>query len=228
MLLYLVLFFFFSSRRRHTRCALVTGVQTCALPISLPLAAVLPGRRALTDRLLLPLMTGSAGPVTDRVERFRLTAAFKERHPGGMGDLLAWLVLPPGLPPGPLLFDGLRGEAEVSAAAAALPRAHFLLLDCSPEGRLRRLCGRNDPFDRTAAGSGGPVADDAVAAIEQTLSQSGFDALVPAAVAARLASDLAGGGADPAIVARSAAIIVEESRHYDPSAARAALLRQAG
>src|SRR3546814_5250890 len=30
----LVIFFFFSSRRRHTRCALVTGVQTCALPIS--------------------------------------------------------------------------------------------------------------------------------------------------------------------------------------------------
>src|SRR3546814_8631292 len=29
----LYLFFFFSSRRRHTRCALVTGVQTCALPI---------------------------------------------------------------------------------------------------------------------------------------------------------------------------------------------------
>src|SRR3546814_4022245 len=27
-------FLFFSSRRRHTRCALVTGVQTCALPIS--------------------------------------------------------------------------------------------------------------------------------------------------------------------------------------------------
>src|SRR3546814_1765251 len=32
----LVFFFFFSSRRRHTRCALVTGVQTCALPISRP------------------------------------------------------------------------------------------------------------------------------------------------------------------------------------------------
>src|SRR3546814_3252324 len=29
------IFFFFSSRRRHTRCALVTGVQTCALPIFL-------------------------------------------------------------------------------------------------------------------------------------------------------------------------------------------------
>src|SRR3546814_2314238 len=30
--------FFFSSRRRHTRCALVTGVQTCALPILNPAA----------------------------------------------------------------------------------------------------------------------------------------------------------------------------------------------
>src|SRR3546814_8742905 len=30
----LVCIFVFSSRRRHTRCALVTGVQTCALPIS--------------------------------------------------------------------------------------------------------------------------------------------------------------------------------------------------
>src|SRR3546814_14070092 len=33
-----ILLFFFSSRRRHTRCALVTGVQTCALPISLTMA----------------------------------------------------------------------------------------------------------------------------------------------------------------------------------------------
>src|SRR3546814_4953455 len=35
--------FFFSSRRRHTRCALVTGVQTCALPISLTVIVVNPG-----------------------------------------------------------------------------------------------------------------------------------------------------------------------------------------
>src|SRR3546814_986547 len=32
--MYLDVCFFFSSRRRHTICALVTGVQTCALPIS--------------------------------------------------------------------------------------------------------------------------------------------------------------------------------------------------
>src|SRR3546814_17808043 len=37
--------FFFSSRRRHTRCALVTGVQTCALPIceqAAPVAGMVP------------------------------------------------------------------------------------------------------------------------------------------------------------------------------------------
>src|SRR3546814_7876562 len=54
-----VLFFFFSSRRRHTRCALVTGVQTCALPILLqrhkqaraaePNAPVRIGYLAVTD-----------------------------------------------------------------------------------------------------------------------------------------------------------------------------------
>src|SRR3546814_2512716 len=41
--LFSVVFFFFSSRRRHTRCALVTGVQTCALPIC-------PGSSTLSNR----------------------------------------------------------------------------------------------------------------------------------------------------------------------------------
>src|SRR3546814_10048404 len=36
----MIVLFFFSSRRRHTRCALVTGVQTCALPICAPLRIV--------------------------------------------------------------------------------------------------------------------------------------------------------------------------------------------
>src|SRR3546814_2211006 len=36
---FMYVIFFFSSRRRHTRCALVTGVQTCALPI-LPRVAI--------------------------------------------------------------------------------------------------------------------------------------------------------------------------------------------
>src|SRR3546814_12902340 len=41
--------FFFSSRRRHTRCALVTGVQTCALPISRAPIYTHPGTAAQTS-----------------------------------------------------------------------------------------------------------------------------------------------------------------------------------
>src|SRR3546814_13054134 len=50
-----LLYFFFSSRRRHTRCALVTGVQTCALPISII------GRHLLAQRadLILKPVIGS-------------------------------------------------------------------------------------------------------------------------------------------------------------------------
>src|SRR5881628_4211813 len=46
-----LLFFFFSSRRRHTRCQSVTGVQTCALPISLgPAGRAREARRRLAHR----------------------------------------------------------------------------------------------------------------------------------------------------------------------------------
>src|SRR3546814_16754111 len=43
--------FFFSSRRRHTRCALVTGVQTCALPICRARIIDIAGDRAILDPL---------------------------------------------------------------------------------------------------------------------------------------------------------------------------------
>src|SRR3546814_1492537 len=44
---------FFSSRRRHTRCALVTGVQTCALPIFHPLRPIQPHHENLSAPLSL-------------------------------------------------------------------------------------------------------------------------------------------------------------------------------
>src|SRR3546814_9045380 len=43
--------FFFSSSRRHTRCALVTGVQTCALPILLIFLLIVGGLALLFTRL---------------------------------------------------------------------------------------------------------------------------------------------------------------------------------
>src|SRR3546814_8662526 len=44
--------FFFSSRRRHTRCALVTGVQTCALPIYFTPETLSPQQRFERDYLV--------------------------------------------------------------------------------------------------------------------------------------------------------------------------------
>src|SRR3546814_6638062 len=61
MFVVILFFFFFSSRRRHTRCALVTGVQTCALPICALTDGALQFREkakekgtALSGRPLLP------------------------------------------------------------------------------------------------------------------------------------------------------------------------------
>src|SRR3546814_8176141 len=51
---------FFSSRRRHTRCALVTGVQTCALPIALEPCAMCAG--AISFARLRRLYYGAGDP----------------------------------------------------------------------------------------------------------------------------------------------------------------------
>src|SRR3546814_16287917 len=63
-MLHYVVAFFFSSRRRHTRCALVTGVQTCALPICLFRAHL--SARPFFSRVDL-------GPHADRLRRVLLS-----------------------------------------------------------------------------------------------------------------------------------------------------------
>src|SRR3546814_8694335 len=70
----LFVLFFFSSRRRHTRCALVTGVQTCALPIYLldhgdARPEILPGRIlviALGAMVARPIALCGFGPAERR------------------------------------------------------------------------------------------------------------------------------------------------------------------
>src|SRR3546814_3225650 len=52
-------FFFFSSRRRHTRCALVTGVQTCALPICLAIQLHFGARPLAVEHLVALLYVQS-------------------------------------------------------------------------------------------------------------------------------------------------------------------------
>src|SRR3546814_6167133 len=74
--------FFFSSRRRHTSCALVTGVQTCALPILERQPVLHAGMRARrADRLVERV-------VAHRAEGLAVAGA-EALHGGGVEDHLA-------------------------------------------------------------------------------------------------------------------------------------------
>src|SRR3546814_680050 len=64
--IYRISCFFFSSRRRHTRCALVTGVQTCALPIFKVPEGAEQSTQAAFGRILLDLAK-SGDPMADRI-----------------------------------------------------------------------------------------------------------------------------------------------------------------
>src|SRR3546814_7901843 len=99
-----LLVFFFSSRRRHTRCALVTGVQTCALPI-LACALSLLG----IDSLLLRLMMKASSAGKPRLAVKYVNEAFAAATLMALpGVLLCW-----GLAGAVMLFrDGLEAAGE--------------------------------------------------------------------------------------------------------------------
>src|SRR3546814_1855157 len=92
-------FFFFSSRRRHTRCALVTGVQTCALPIWRG-ASVEAERYGLSKSIPLP-----------RGEREVMLPRLPQRDAG----LLHQHGLVEQLHAGVDRFDGGRGDIDQAA-----------------------------------------------------------------------------------------------------------------
>src|SRR3546814_18042191 len=76
--------FFFSSRRRHTRCALVTGVQTCALPIWSPelvagRLAQEEGRRVISHETIYRFVYDQLRRTNDRRWRFYLPRAKYKR-----------------------------------------------------------------------------------------------------------------------------------------------------
>src|SRR3546814_1514845 len=66
---FVLYYFFFSSRRRHTRCALVTGVQTCALPISAAAFRCRPCGAAAEARHSPGVRCARGGPEPDRASR---------------------------------------------------------------------------------------------------------------------------------------------------------------
>lgn len=214
----------------------LTGVgkstAVTALQAGAPDAVVLPNRRALADRIVIPEAQRLDGleprPVSDRLERFRLTARYRERHPGGMAHALRRLLdeeARAGAPP--MLFDNLRGESEIRFALEAFPSARFVVLEAPADVRVLRLAGRRDAFDRVAPGAGSAGDQDAGPAA----GQAGADLLaarlrqVPGLTRLTDVSALAAAaaGLDPETVLTGARVVAEESSHYDPAATWACL-----
>src|SRR3546814_11537436 len=108
--------FFFSSRRRHTRCALVTGVQTCALPISLWVDRLSSGRAPMGVELseadgerIIRLVAAHVGAEVHRGQPL-LSAALPETGERFEG------ILPPDSP-GPAFAFRKRATGEIGSAS---------------------------------------------------------------------------------------------------------------
>ena len=191
---------------------------------------LLPNRRELTDKLIISPFQQLDGeprtPVRDRQRRFDYTRRYREANPGGMAHALTRLWVNPQRLDGLLLFDGLRGENEVSYAAERLSQARFVVLDAPDAVRVQRLLGRNDAFDRMGGETTAPPAGDDVDAHLRDFQALGVaDArhlFSPAEEQALL--DLARkGDVTAAELAAKLRIVVSERRNYDPAAAIVAL-----
>ncbi len=193
----------------------------------------LPDRRHLTDQLIIAHLQRRDGepvrPVTDRAERFRYTRRYRQAFPGGMAHALSQLWVDPAQHPGLLLFDGLRGEQEVSVAARRFPRARFVLLHAPDGVRVQRLLGRQDAFDRIAAGVQVAAAPERGASVRDLAALAGEEAatLFRPAEAQALLALLQDGRVGAEELAAKVRIVLAERANYDPDAARHALERLA-
>jgi predicted ATPase len=181
--------------------------------------SLLPDRREVADRVIIGTIQALDGkrpePVTDRVTRLDYTARYRKLFGGGVAHALTRLVIDPARWPAPLLFDGLRGKEEVAYAVDHLPHSRFAVLHAPDEARVRRLLGRSDAFDQTAAASA--AGDDALAALR---ALPGIEVIFDRAALARLAALAGEGGATVDDLVKQVAIVVAERRNYDPDEAR--------
>nr|WP_043816603.1 ATPase [Deinococcus maricopensis] len=190
----------------------VTGVGKSTTLAALRDAGLhlLPDRRDLTDTAIITPLAGRR--VTDREERFALTARYRALHPGGMAHALGSLHASEHLARTALVFDGLRGLDEVQHASSAFPAWRFVNLDAPDLVRVRRLLGRADAFDRVSSSH----ADHDLAA--QLRALNGIEGVfTPADLEALTA--LPNEGFAPQDVLAKARVVVSERQQYDPSAA---------
>lgn len=194
----------------------VTGVgkSTALGALNSPELRVLPDRREVTDAVMIWPQAGKT--VSDREERFRLTAQYRQDHPGGMAQALGSLVADTrhwGQRP---VFDGLRGLDEVQYAATHFPKWRFVALGAPDVVRVRRLLGRGDQFDQIQADQVQTAeATNLVAALAEL---KGVGDVFDTAQLTELAGLVSEGHAPQDILAKTK-IVVSERRNYDPAAA---------
>src|SRR3546814_19654069 len=116
----------FSSRRRHTRCALVTGVQTCALPIFYAI-----GARAMVE---------GPTPITHPEQLAGLTAVLHRDMPD---NFAAWRRAAGVEDIEPAAIDNFASGALMLAAAAQGPGVAFMLASHFAEDRTRVGLGKS-------------------------------------------------------------------------------------
>ena len=199
----------------------VTGVGKSTLLAELaangPAHQQLPDRRDLTDQLIIGQMQAEAGdpigPVTDRGQRFAYTRRYREQYPGGMAHALAQLWLGKDAPAPWWVYDGLRGDNEVSAAAAELPRARFVMLDAPDLVRVQRLLGRGDAFDQIAGGEP-PAAGEVTSFDDLGLAQA--RAIFSPAEEQTMVGWVRRGAVPADDLRAKLQIVMEERRSYDP------------
>ncbi|GAA4007087.1 ATPase [Deinococcus rubellus] len=193
----------------------VTGVgkSTALAALGAERLRILPDRREVTDAVMIGPLAGKS--VTDRQERFALTARYREAHPGGMAQALGGLWAAPEAGER-LVFDGLRGLDEVQYAAEQFAGWRFVNLHAPDVLRVRRLLGRNDSFDQVSAAGGGDLARELAAL-------SGAAQVFAPAELAELAA-LESAGHSPADILAKTKIVLTEKLNYDPAAARTFLL----
>jgi hypothetical protein len=194
-----------------------------ALRASTPTFELLPNRRDLADTIIIPEIQRAEGKERrtekDRLERFRLTAKYRELYPAGMVHALQQHLSSPrtggtegGSPKSQraLVFDNIRGLDECKAALELFPSSRFIFLDAPPRVRLKRLIGRGDNFDQVAATR---VENDSFT--EKLLALNGAEKLFDVYEVASLATSIS----DESKTIDAVKIIVTEHQHYNWSEA---------
>lgn len=187
---------------------------------------LLPNRRTLTTELIIPNIAATNGKNVEticRIERFKFTRQYQQKFPGGMGYVLTQLQVNPTEINYPLIFDGLRGQNEVTYAANTFKKAKFVILDAPLLVRLKRLLTRRDAFDKITFFS-------EKEAVEPEKIKSFADLGIPEASRLftfdeeqEILTKIEQGVYQRTDVSERLKILVEESRNYNPEATIRAL-----